>query len=625
MKRSLFYLALAVSGTIPFGVQAAAWTYSSPTAVGACGPLDSASGTGADSATGFLVSPVVGQADARQPMKMAFVMNADTARKSATAKTNIIFVQREGAVKWYESKTGVVTTIGTIPNVGTATEDGLTGIAVERVFKNRIYVQYAYKPAGSSAANTVISGSFRVSRFDLDPVTHMMDMNSEKILLEAPSFRNRWHTAGAMTMDNAGNLYIAIGDNETAFTGPANTHSYIGSILRIHPNDNGIGYTIPTTPTKNFAEHYADQFQAAGRSTLAAQYRDTSKVRPEIYVKGNRNPYTVAVNPVSGQLVYSQCGADNQPSNSPSESQNITNTATFAGWPFWIGAGKVTNTQTGGSQYGKNGANEPVGTAAWDAAAPAAGDSLNPVIKWTNGTSVSMGVDTLPKYRRSTYTYLHSGYTCAMGAMIYKYDGTLANPNKLPPQMDNVWIIGDWSQRALRAAKVDSAGNLVGAFSSSTNSTSKFLSAWSANTTATIRSLVDLQQGPDGAIYVMNYMNGTGTSANVNADGGTGIARIELKSNSPAACSDAALTALSRPMPAARGSVTWLTVGTNSFSVYVNGAHQIQIADAQGKVVSTMNGNGIRDYNMPSNLRSGIYFLRVKTNEGLAVRGFTRL
>ena len=160
-----------------------------------------------------------------------------------------------------------------------------------------------------------------------------------------------------------------------------------------------------------------------------------------------------------------------------------------------------------------------------------------------------------------------------------------------------------------------------------TGSTAKFLSAWSASTTATVRSLVDLQQGPDGAIYVMNYMNATGYSANVAADAGTGIARIELKTNSPAACKDPSfgVTGVAHQMQAARGSITWLTVGTNNFSVYVEGRHEIQITDAHGKVVSTMNGSGIRDYKMPENLRSGIYYLRVKTTEGLAVRGFTRI
>src|SRR4051812_21553316 len=129
MKRSILYLALAVTAVLPFGAQAAAWTYSSPTAVGACGPLDSASGTGADSATSFLFTPVVGMANARQPMKMAFVLNADTARKNPNAKADIIYIQREGAVKWYKASTGTVDSIGFIPNVGTRTEDDLIGLA----------------------------------------------------------------------------------------------------------------------------------------------------------------------------------------------------------------------------------------------------------------------------------------------------------------------------------------------------------------------------------------------------------------------------------------------------------------------------------------------------------------
>src|SRR6185369_399164 len=107
-------------------------------------------------------------------------------------------------------------------------------------------------------------------------------------------------TSGAIEFDSEGNLYWAVGDNETAFTGPANTHDLRGSFVRIHPNDNGVGYTIPVG---NFAEVWSNKFTAQGRTALAAKYKDTTKVRPEIYIKGTRNNYTFSVVPFRKQLV----------------------------------------------------------------------------------------------------------------------------------------------------------------------------------------------------------------------------------------------------------------------------------------------------------------------------------
>jgi glucose/arabinose dehydrogenase len=337
---AVFIFAFAMAALSPD--QADAWTYASPTMAGKCQNLDE-SGSAVDFTTTSIVNkalfPAPGVSDI---LKMAFVMPTQ-----ASQHADIVFIERFGAVKYYDAAAKSLTLIGTVTGLSNATEDGLVGVAVERPFKNRVYVAYCHAVA-TNAANTAISGTFRVSRFTMNPATRMMDMASEKVILDVPSSRNRWHTAGALQFDNAGNLYWAVGDNEAAFTGPANTHDLRGSIVRIHPNEDGNGYTIPPG---NFAEVWANKFKSQGRTALAGKYQDTSKVRPEIFIKGTRNTYAISVDPNRQQVVYGQCGPDY---GGMSEVHSNALTANFAGWPFWSGKFRaIRQEQNGGADRGK--------------------------------------------------------------------------------------------------------------------------------------------------------------------------------------------------------------------------------------------------------------------------------
>jgi len=442
----------------------------------------------------------------------------------------------------------------------------------------------------------------------------MMDMGSEKIILDVPSARNRWHTSGGIEFDNDGNLYWAVGDNETAFTGPANTRDLRGSMVRIHPNDNGVGYTIPPG---NFGEVWSNKFTAQGRTVLAAKYKDTTKVRPEIYIKGTRNNYSFSVDPYRKQVVYGQCGPDY---GGNSEFHSNTLTSIFVGWPFWSGSTTVAPSQASSSQYGKNGASEPTDLT-WSTYLPTNKDV--PVNTWTAtmAGAPGPGVDTLPPFTPAKYPYAHS---CAMGSVIVHYDGRVANPGKLPPQMDNVWLMGDYDTRKLRAAKVDSTGNLVGTVSASPG-----IFTTGSGTANGISALVDMQQGPDGALYVVNINCPGGTSSGEAhySDACSGIVRIEYKG---AACADTALhpagnssVGIGMSGQVERGPVDWVQVGSQMFSVLADGAHSIRVLDTRGRVLAAMQGEGRKEYSYPKGLApNSIYFLEVQSVRGINVRGF---
>ncbi len=589
------------------------WTYASGTAVGKCSNLDE-TGTTTDFAMNSIINktlfPDPGVEDI---LKMAFVMPSDT-----STHADIITVERFGNVKYYSAAEKTYKLIGAIPGVSKLGEDGLVGVAVERPFKNRVYLVYSHA-ANAGIGSTTINGTFRLSRFSMDPASRMLDPGSEKVLLDVPSSRGRWHTSGALQSDNAGNIYWAVGDNETAFSGPANTHDLRGSIVRIHPNEDGTGYTIPAG---NFAEVWANKFSGQGRTALAAKYRDTSKVKPEIFIKGLRNTYAIQVDPHRQQVVYGQCGPD-YGGNSEVHSNSLT--PVFAGWPFWSGTTKVAASQVGAAQYGKNNSAEPT-EATWANFLPA--DQANPVNSWTGSMAgePGPGVDTLPAAVAAKYTYARS---CAMGSMIVHYDGRISNPAKMPPQMDNVWLMGDYNTRKLRAVKVDANGNTVG-----TVNVNAGIFTNGTGTPNGVGAITDLQQGPDGALYALNFNCVGGTlsgEGNHYGDACSGILRIEYKGE---ACSDTALypkqgtTRVRESAPSyrnARAEVDWMHLGAVKFSIFAAGKHSAKIMDSQGRLLASMQGEGPKDYALPESLASNhIYFLEVKTIRGMLVRAFLR-
>jgi len=604
--RSFSTLAIALAA-ISVQQANAAWTYSSGTATGTCGTLDS-TGTATDFSITGLVGASTGGNTQTQTLKMAFVMPSDT-----STHPDIIFVQRTGAIKYYTALTGTVTTMGTIPSsaLGTGTEDGLIGVAFQK--PNRVYVVYSFLNGASASTNNAIGGSYRLSRFDFDVSTKLLNMSAEKVILDVPSARNRWHTAGGLRFDNDGNLYWATGDNETTVTGPGNTHDLRGKILRIKPKDDGT-YSIPAG---NYAEVWANTFQGQGRTAMAAMYRDSTKVKPEIFVQGVRNAYVLDVEPTRKIVNYSQCGPDY---GGNTEVWNITRTPIFAGWPWWAGPTTVTSSQVGSGQYGKNGSSEPTATTWFTPAS-----KTNPVNTWTStmAGAPTMGADSLPPFSAAKFDISHNTIACAMGSAVIRYDGRIKNPNKLPPQMDNVWLTGGYtSTHQVYAAKIDTNGVPLTA-QSRIWSSSTFVNS----TTATFAAFTDFAMGPDGALYVNNYTCGNPTSGGSGPSTCGGIARLEYKGTcQDTALHDGGVIPTGIASQAFHGNVDWLHIGARSFSVYADGHHEIKIMDARGHLVKSIVGEGRKDYDLSGLKKNSVYYIQATTaSRGSVVQSFLRL
>ncbi|HEX2611961.1 MAG TPA: PQQ-dependent sugar dehydrogenase, partial [Fibrobacteria bacterium] len=546
--------------------------------------------------------------------------------------SDIIAVEKgNGSTKarilYYNGLDSTLKVIGTLPNGnyggGGVEEQGLTGVALNpKTFEqdNFLYLYYATGALSTTPSATI---GFRVTRVKIDWATKMIDWNSEKVLIHIPAATSaRWHTAGAMQFDNFGNLYIAVADNESLAMGPGNTANLRGGILRIHPDTTDPrGYTIPAG---NFGDYWAQKWQDSGLTDRAAKYRDTSKVKPEIYVKGSRNPYSMSLDKNRlGWLSYGQCGPDAQ----RGETQNLVTHPTFGGWPFWVW------NNAAGTPYVRQSAKASSYDESPEVGSGTAWTTFNPTTMTinipVNNYSGNTGVDTLPPYVQPLYGY--NGPTCAQGGPVIRYDGRVSNPRKMPPHLDFTYMYTDVSAydplgtNVVRAVKFDTAtGAAIG--------TPVQVFTMSKSTRPNLAKGIDFQQGPDGSLYYVDWGITSNTdccSASPPAASG-GVVRVTYNGD----CQDAGLYPVTGINAKAvfHGQVSWLRVGVGEISLRDDGSglidkgsHVIQILDVNGRTVHSFKGQGSKTYAMPALEHGKVFVLRAETAIGTAVRTFSSL
>jgi cytochrome c len=393
-----------------------------------CGPVKDA-----DFTMTTLVSQTAG--NLQEPLRMAFDM-------SEKGDVDIYFVEKAGKVRKYDGATKQVSTLGSI-SVRTTGEHGLLGIALDPAFKANHWV-YLFYGAGSGTYQ------FRLSRFTLSGAS--LDMASEKIMLRIPADNNSWHTGGALAFDRKGDLWVTVGDNKSDEGGSPNTNSYLGKILRIHPKEDGT-YSIP-------------------EGNLFPE--GTAKTLPEIYVMGDRNPYSIAVDPVKNWVAWGEVGPDGF---GQTEEFNVTAKPMNGGWPYFAGNNMVL-------KQGK--------------------DPKAPV----NNSTLNTGLQNLPPSTPASYPYNQS---CAITGPIYRYDAYPNHPGKLPPHFDGTWFVTDFNNYGNIGQTMDTMSL------SATATPGKFGRIWPS---WKLSRPTEFQVGPDGNLYAMNY------SGYFSTDGNTAIVRI---------------------------------------------------------------------------------------------------
>jgi cytochrome c len=428
-----------------------------------------------------------------EPTEMTILPNSD-----------VLIAQRRGEVVWYSEATKKITEVAkldvynkTLNTPGVNAEEGLMGIQKDPNYETNNWVYLYYAPTGEAEVN-------RLSRFKF--TEGIFDMASEQVILDVESQREICcHTGGSIAFGPDNMLYLSTGDNSTPFNekgakyvhsgyaplndlpdhqqydarrSSGNTNDLRGKILRIKVNEDG-GYDIPE-----------GNLFAVG----------TDKTRPEIYTMGHRNPYRISVDSKRGYVYWGDVGpdarADSLGTRGPRgyDEMNQAREAGNFGWPLFIGDNKpyrAYNYETGES-----------------------GDAFDPE-KPINNSRYNTGLTELPKampayafypYAASQdYPQLGTGGRNAMAGPTY-YSDLYQGDKKLPSYYDGKVIIYDWMRGWMKAIHLNEDGSYT--------KMEPFASDIDLN------SLIDIEVGPNGKIYLLEYGSGWFSK---NADSGLGF------------------------------------------------------------------------------------------------------
>lgn len=414
-----------------------------------------------------------------EPMQMAILPDK-----------SILVAERKGAVRLYNTKEKKLSTIAHL-NVFSGIEDGLLGVAVDPEYKTNHWIYLYYGLGGDRNVS-------ELSRFVYKD--GVLDMASKKVILEVHTQRTYCcHSAGYLTFDTRGLLYLSIGDNTNAeeieghnptderpgrllSDGQATSASSAdlrGKIIRIKPENDG-SYSIPD----------GNLFP-----------KDGSQGRPEIYVMGSRNPFRMSVDPKTGYLYWGDVGPDTEvPAEEGKLSYDEINQAKapgFFGYPYFLGANEAF------PKYDFETKKEGPGQ-----------NPLHPVNNSPNNT----GIKNLPPAQPAFIWYgkgpskrwplVGKGGASAMAGPVYYSDLYPDAPYKLPDYYNGKLLIYDWVRKWMMAVTMDANGNYV--------SMEPFLPQLK------VVAPMDIQIASDGAVYILAY--GTNWFARNND---SGIIRVE--------------------------------------------------------------------------------------------------
>ena len=428
-----------------------------------------------------------------EPTEMTVLPNLD-----------ILIVQRRGEILLYKNETKKVKQVGSL-NVyckatapGVNAEEGLMGLAKDPHYEKNNWVYMYYSPADSSVN--------RLSRFTFKNDT--LDRTTEKIILEVKSQRQICcHTGGSIAFGPDGLLYFSAGDNSTPFDEPGvkyvnsgfgplndipghqqydarrsagNTNDLRGKIRRIKVNDDGT-YEIPD----------GNLFP-----------KGTDKTRPEIYVMGNRNPYRISVDQKNSYLYWGEVGPD---SNNDSlatrgprgyDEVNQARKAGFFGWPLFVG----NNFPYHQYDYATGKSGPPF-------------DPQKPINDSRNNTGlrelppVSPAFIWYPYGASADFPQVGAGGRNAMAGPVY-YTDMFPKETRLPDYYNGKLIIYEWIRGWIKAVTMLPNGDF--------DKMEPFFPGIKVN------SLIDMEAGPDGKLYLLEYGSGWFTK---NPD--AGLARID--------------------------------------------------------------------------------------------------
>ncbi|WP_416864102.1 MAG: ThuA domain-containing protein [Imperialibacter sp.] len=414
-----------------------------------------------------------------EPTEMTILPNFD-----------ILIAQRRGEILLYKNSTGKVTEAAKLDVYhqsgvkGVNAEEGVLGIQKDPNFATNNNVFIFYSPKDTSVN--------RLSRFKF--VDDKIDVASEKVVLQFYSQRGICcHTGGSIAFDKDGLLYVSAGDNSTPFNEPGgkyvnngfgplddrpgheqydarrssgNADDLRGKIMRIRVNEDG-SYEIPE-----------GNLYPVG----------TEGTRPEIYVQGNRNPYRISVDQKTGFLYWGEVGPD-----AANDSMEVRGTRGYDelnqarkagnfGWPMFVGK------------------NYPYRE--YDYATGKSGELFDPEHPVNNSRN-NTGIKELPPvappfiwypYAASKeFPQVATGGRNAMAGPVY-YTDMFPAATRYPDYYNGKLFIYDWIRGWIKAVTMYPNGDY--------EKMEPFMEHTKFN------SLIDMEVGPDGKFYLLEYGNG---------------------------------------------------------------------------------------------------------------------
>ena len=453
--------------------------------------------------------------DFDEPTEIAVLPNLD-----------ILITQRKGEVMWYSNTTKKMKQVAKfdlysksgVPGVNA--EEGLMGITADPNFAQNNYI-YMFYATNDTAAN-------RLSRFIFKD--GVLDLTTEKKILDVASQRKICcHTGGSLTFDSKGLLYLSTGDNTTPFNQPnskyvsdgfgpidnrpgfeqfdgrrgsSNTNDLRGKVLRIKINPDAT-YSIPD----------GNLFKPG-----------TPKTRPEIYAMGARNPYRISVDRKTGFLYWGDVGPD-AGNDKPDEKGprgydelNQARKAGYFGYPLFIG-----------NNYPYRQFNYETGEV---------GDFFDPK-KPMNLSKNNTGLVELPPVSPAFIWYPYAaspefpevgtGGRNAMAGPIY-YNEFYPKETRYPDYFNGKLMFYEWIRGWIKMVSMDAEGNF--------QKMEPFMAGTKFN------SLMDVEVGPDGKFYMLEY--GSGWFAK-NAD--AALSRIDYNGGNRAPKANISVSKLTGSIP----------------------------------------------------------------------------
>jgi glucose/arabinose dehydrogenase len=436
--------------------------------------------------------------------------------------SRVLHTTRNGQVRLTDPAQGTTTTVNTI-DVYQNSEDGLQTISLDPDFETNgwVYLYYAPRtmtapypattPTGS-APNTLPAGADesywdqwkgynQLSRFKWNGATNSLDLATEQVIIKVGTQRGQCcHVAGDVAFDNDGNLILATGDNTPASApgangyapnndrvgynpgfdsrrGAGNSNDLRGKILRIDVQDDG-SYTIP-----------AGNLFAPG----------TPQTRPEIFVMGVRNPFRLDVDPATNAVQWGDYGPDAgtaNPDRGPMgyvEWQSTTK-ALNGGWPYCHGPNANYN----------NWDYENLVPREWF---DCNGDLQNTsrhntgLLHLPSATEPQLWYGDQPTHQ--PWPEFGSGGQAPMGGPTYHYDEENTSATKFPAYWDGKAFMGEFSRDRIFAFTLpdpDGEVTKIEDFLPNSALTAAGMPVWD--------NVMDMEFGPDGSLYVLDYGDG---------------------------------------------------------------------------------------------------------------------